>query len=929
MGIHNLTKKTFTTLKGFSTDSKLVRPANVSEKAVNLQRLPDGTFSPRRGFQVQTTGRGGLGTNVFDNKVSSQQVLTIDIDGLLYLQKTGTFAITFAPLYDYESFEYEIKVDETLVSDTAKEDFDPYAVVEWDALVDDSIQLSYTRKTKAIVNGVQSGVTTITVDAGHTVQMGSSITFFDGVSGDYTTRATVAVGATTLDISGIAVNVTDDLEIDSKYSDAFNVGIGFDEANVYTLDRLRVALNAVTYVTVAITGEGDSPAAFLNLVEPSVLSKDDSEELEFFYWKDANRTVAKTFSGLADEIDEDDFENATFASFSNLSFIASRWDNVHKFDGQTVYLAGLPTGETVTGTQSVAAGALTGTFKWYITYEQIDATGRLVEGRISAEFEDTLATKDEILTLTTLQSASGYNTGAAQVNGNQAVVNVVVVDQNHGLHIDDTAYFYDGVSASYVTRNVDSVTATSVTVDGAAVTVVDDAIFSNNLRINVYRTKAGETSPFLVATLPNNPFATTIAPMTYTDSTLETAISSEYEVPIVNHDPPPKAAYVINYGNQMIYGGTPDNPDSVYFSEPNIPEYVDLIRNRFTVPSNNDNVSGLASPEGYLVIFKTQSIYVIAGNLTTSQAILTQISAGGNIGCVSHHSISVIGSLVYFLHTNGVYSMTSSQLFPLDKAGNPVPISVPIDKFFRSSIFDKTQRFILKRATSVNYTKDNQYLLFLPVEPVASNIPERAATSKSRVLCFDYQGKNWFEWTNVNAAGGWYVLNDVLYWQERRMSNSNVSSNQYRQHNKYRLVDQVDHVTPIHVTWKSSWEDINQPRVRKLFSRAIILLDAVSGIQEKNTLSFYFKSFKDWHSNTYWTKKNITQVFNNHPFSTSQYSYLGEDGYQDSFITVNLKSSQVAKACQVQLQLNEINTTFALQGFQLEIDSDFRTEAVR
>ena len=922
MGIHSLTK-TFSSLKGFSTESAFVRPANVSEKAVNIQRLADGTFAPRRGYQCQTSVKGGMGISIFDNKVSSQQVVTIDTDGLLYYKKKGIFKVAFSPLYDYESFNIEIKVDESLTSDTTKEEFDPYAVVDWSSLVDDAIVLNYFRKTRATVDGVQAGVTTINVDALHTVEAGASITFVDDIYSEYTTRTVSSVGATTIVISGNAVNVSNDAIIYSKQSGSINLGKGFNDNDIYTLDKLKAALDAITYVTATITGEGSTPAAFIETIEPEVFPKNFEINLNFYYWKDANRTIAKTFSGLAAKMSDDDFENATFASFDNLLFIANRFDNVHKFDGQTVYLAGLPTGTTLTGSQ--AGSTLTGTFKWYITYEQVDATGRLVEGRISEEYEDTLATKDEVLTVTTLKLGSGYNTNAAKVNGAQVGVNTIVVDTDSSLRVDDTAYFLDGVSGEYVTRNVDSTTGTTITVDGAAVNVLNNAVISNNLRVNIYRTKDGGTSPYLVATLPNDPFAN----ITYTDDALDATLVSEFEVPIVNHSPPPQAAYVINYGNQLIYGGCPEDEDSVYFSEPNVPEYVDLVRNRFTVPSNNDDVTGLANPEGYLVVFKTNSIYVVTGNLTTSQSILTQVSAGGNIGCISHGSISVIGSLVYFLHTNGVYSMTATQLFPLDKAGNPIPLSLPIDKFFRESIFDQRDEFVLKRSTSINYTKDNQYLLFLPVEPLSYNTAERTATTKSRVLCFDYQGKNWFEWTNINAAGGWYINDDELFWQERRINNDEIASNQYRQHKKNRLTDQVDHVTPIHVTWKSSWEDANQPRVRKIFSRAVLLLDVLSGLQQKNDVSFYFKSFKDWHNNTYVTKKNITQQFNSNPFSTSQFSFQSKDGYQDSFITINLKSSQVAKACQIQLQLNELNTSFALQGFQLEIDTDFRREIVR
>lgn len=68
----------------------------------------------------------------------------------------------------------------------------------------------------AIVNGVQSGITTITVDSGHTLKVGDTAYFFDGASSAYVTRSVTAVTTTTITISGANVNVADNLVISNN-----------------------------------------------------------------------------------------------------------------------------------------------------------------------------------------------------------------------------------------------------------------------------------------------------------------------------------------------------------------------------------------------------------------------------------------------------------------------------------------------------------------------------------------------------------------------------------------------------------------------------------------------------------------------------------------------------------------------------------------
>lgn len=68
----------------------------------------------------------------------------------------------------------------------------------------------------AIVNGGQAGVNTITVDSGHTIKVGDTAYFSDGVSGGMVEREVTAIAATTITVAGSAVNVSDNAVISNN-----------------------------------------------------------------------------------------------------------------------------------------------------------------------------------------------------------------------------------------------------------------------------------------------------------------------------------------------------------------------------------------------------------------------------------------------------------------------------------------------------------------------------------------------------------------------------------------------------------------------------------------------------------------------------------------------------------------------------------------
>lgn len=943
----HIIKRTEKGLKGFSTDSQYIRPLHIADKAVNIMRQPDGSTSPRRGYQVQCADIGGLGNSVYEDLEQQETVpVTIDKDGNLYLQQTGTLTIAFSGSSNDEYISYEIYVNPETVSDNQDCDFPPYSVVDEEALVNDAIFFRLKKLTKfsAVPIGAASA-SYAGVLAGFPIKPGSvvftdgTLTLYDDAQGGF--YGDTGVGANTINyndgsfsitFSGVTGAVTASYKTTLQTQFDIDLGKGFDTANPYLISSLVTQLNLVTGVTATTTGFIASPAAFIEVSPETNIANGKSATLTWKYWISANRTLPSTFGGLAAQLSNPNFRNAVFASYNEALYIATGYDEVQKYDGQTVYRAGMPMGEVpVLTLVNIGSGSVTvGNHTYYITYEQFDNNGRIVEGVRSdgASISVGPSDPDDVeVQVKNLIQGTGWNTNGAIIDGAQVGVNTIQVDLGHTMQPGDKAFFLDNgfpvVDAFGLPyRNVLSITANSITIDGAPVTVADNDPISNGLKINIYRTPAGGTIASLVRVVPNNSYSTT---STWLDKLPDTSLGREYNVPDRLHNPPPLVGIVAVYKNQLILTQDPVNDDYVWYSDPDNPEYVSRAENFFIVPSVDDDITGVGVSGSTLIITKDQSIYGVSGDLSGFKSTLTPIAPGSNIGCVSHHTIKAVGSLLYFCHTNGVYAIAELTMYPTDREGNPIPISSGIDSLFRQIPSQFNQKFQFKRAVAVNYTLDNQYLLFIPCEE-ENGI--KAANNNSKVLVYDYEFKNWYIWTRVNAAGGFYVLRDFLYWNERRAKSASITSNNYKQHRQYLLIDYVDHVTPIRVTYETSWEDMDQPRVRKKYVRCSLLFNYL-GTTEVNLPVICFYSFTDWIEGKISTKTDVTQKLESSQWSNDPWSWDGFAGYQDSFVTIPLKKGTVAKAMKVMVQMNKLNTTFKMQEINLEISPDFRRTIVR
>jgi hypothetical protein len=930
--------RTYSRLRGFSTDSKYIRPAEVADIIVNMMRLPDGTFSPRRGYQVIASDKGGLGNSVyedFNDQVTKK--VTIDLDGNLYILQNGSMEISFLGSTPEEYVSYEIYVDDSTVSDTADCDFDPLSVINEEALVNDSINFRMKKLTShslAIGTGSASYVGILTgfpITPGSIKFTDGTLTIYDDSNGGFygnvgvgTNSINYTTGSYSITFSGVTTPVTATYNSTLQVEFDQRMGKGYDTSSPYLISSLITQIAAIPGVTVTTIGSTLQPGAFIDVQQETNIPSGNSVTLTWNYWKSANRTLPSTFAGLAAQINSDNFRIATFAPYEEELYIGTGFDPIMKYDGQTIYKAGMPEGEAPSLSNLGAGNVDIGTHSWYITYEQLDNTGRIVEGVLSLPATLILAGASEIqVTVTNLLQGSGWNTNAAITNGNQVGVNTIQVNLGHTLQDLDFAFFIDS-AGNEVTRKILSTTVSSITIEGAPVSIDNGMPISNNLKINIWRTGAGLDIPNLVRTVPNNSYAAT---SNWIDNIDDAGLGREYITPTRAPNPPPVTGVLLAYNSQIVYTEYSIDNDFVWYSEPGFPEYVPTATNFFILPSVDDGVTGAGISGSTLIITKNRSLYAISGELATDQFIVTPIAPGSNIGCVSHHTICPVGSLLYFTHTNGVYALSEQTLYPTDAFGNPVALSLMIDRVFRETELDSNKRFQFRRAIAISYTKDNQYILFLPSEKL---VGARGANDNSQILLYDTQGKNWFIWTRINAAGGFFIVDDDLYFQERRLkSGGSLSVNLCKQHRKYRLIDQVDHITPIRVTWISSWEDTGQPRVRKKFCHAILLFDDISTVYQVNLPKLCFKTYLDWIEDKFDTSTDLMQKINASQWSVSPWNWSPWSGYQDSFIIVNLKKGTVAKAMKIALQMNKLNTTFRLQGFQLDISPDFRRVIAR
>ena len=611
-----------------------------------------------------------------------------------------------------------------------------------------------------------------------------------------------------------------------------DLGVGFDEATPVTLSDLSTAINAVTDFSASITGSTTVPAAFLRVSREWDLTQDDFVGIAE-YWEQVNSPTSNPFSAAWADRHSDAFELVSHVNIQNNIYFGHAQNEVLKYDGNSIYRAGLPSVASLV-TALGGAGSVTGTNYYHqVQYLQKDGAGQFQSGNLlTVDTGLSPSAQSMDVTVANIQAGSGFNTNCAIVAGAQVTVTTITVDDgsggNHTMQVGDTAYFYDSVSAGYVERTVTAVGLTTITIAGAAVTVADNAVISNNLKIGIYRNLSSGTFPsvwYLVEEIPNNSFAAT---QVYNDDTADAGLGAEIFPPIQDRSPPKKGAYVSQWNSVMITAGDPENPTLVFYSSFEGPEYFPADSNEIIYgTAAGDPIKGIGANNEVFAIMGRNSFGVMTGDIIQN-ALRLEIKSE-DIGCASHASIREINGALAWLSPKGPRTSSGGQVpRPLGEAVNPdggASGASRIDPEFNSDGKTGELAYALNRAVGVHDRKTDKYLLFVPA--LSTTGGEVYANSNSRVYAYDYNRDAWLVWTNMNMMGGAALepVSEDLYFSEVQFSifASTNRFNLYRRHNLNDAWDYADNVEPIGGTledaWEyaSQWEPLQQPSLLKKF----------------------------------------------------------------------------------------------------------------
>lgn len=326
-----------------------------------------------------------------------------------------------------------------------------------------------------------------------------------------------------------------------------------------------------------------------------------------------------------------------------------------KYDGQQVTAAGLPVGG-ISSVGVAGAGALTGTYRYRALYRRYDAQGNLIESRPSPAVSITLAAQNAAVSYTNLQYKGTAGTrykymvnSAYQAEGGVKAAytgTTLKIDNSAGsvgyLQVGDPICFNDSwnaVAGTYgalrrsIVKSVDgSVTPMTITMETiTASTVNDNTPISAGLSVVLLRTTNGGTVWYELAEIAND-FMN--AGGLYTDSTSDATLASGtiFTDPDIGkeHDPLTDCAFICQHQGGLAAAGAAIQPNTVFFSSADGPEYFPTASNNFDVPSTRVGpITALASDTvDRLAVFKQDSYYDVVGDLDGGQFSINVVSEG-------------------------------------------------------------------------------------------------------------------------------------------------------------------------------------------------------------------------------------------------------------------------------------------------------------
>jgi hypothetical protein len=162
------------------------------------------------------------------------------------------------------------------------------------------------------------------------------------------------------------------------------------------------------------------------------------------------------------------------------------------------------------------------------------------------------------------------------------------------------------------------------------------------------------------------------------------------------------------------------------------------------IPFFGETVFGSGSVEDILVVFKTNSVYLV--DIRTRQ--ISKVSSRG-LGCTAPYSIATTKDGIIFANESGIYRLNRNQSVSY------------VGQFIERYWQDVVNKVDMSRITGHHYAVGNAYKLSVPINDEANN---------STVLVYDHQleGREqefgaWSEYTNHPVTGWANLRSDAFF----------------------------------------------------------------------------------------------------------------------------------------------------------------------
>lgn len=316
---------------------------------------------------------------------------------------------------------------------------------------------------------------------------------------------------------------------------------------------------------------------------------------------------------------------------------------------------------------------------------------------------------------------------------------------------------------------------------------------------------------------------------------------------------PGKPSIAEIFANRLVFSGDSNNPSMVYLSElenaenftpgigassagalqvsPGDGEKITALKTLF-LPINNEEV---------LVIFKERSTYILSGSDATSFA-LQKIS--DEFGAVSSNSVILVGNELIFLSQEGITSLSTATA-----QGN---ITTGFLSNQISPQIASLNRFQLSGSFAVHLRNRQEVWWF---------VADGSATQNQTVLVYNYGiNRCWSKRTGITAACG-VSMNGNLY-----TGNYGGIIQQQLKGNSYNG-------QPIRWTYRTGFQDLSSPRLRKRIKDIELFLKQISNVNV--TVNMYW----DFRRGSSQRQSRVLHVVPDASSSIYNTAVYGQDAY--------------------------------------------------